>query len=71
LHSKLKTTGVDIVISDGFSESTVAKRNIDTKLLMKIKNIAIPKKSANLFLFSLYHESSLELINTLKTMLEP
>ena len=55
----------------GFSESKVANRKMDTKLLTKIKKMDKPNKNENLFLFSLYHENNLKLTNRLIIMLDP
>ena len=58
-HSKLKTTGVENPISEGFSDNKVPNSNMETTLLTnKIKNDS-PKINANLFLFSLNQLNSL------------
>ncbi len=59
-HSKLKSTGVDKLISVGFSESKVPNSKIETTLFTKRKKIDNPKMKANLFLFSLNQLNSLQ-----------
>lgn len=49
----------------------MVKRNMDTKLLMKIKKTAEPNKIENLFLLSLNHENNLKQKNKLIITLEP
>ncbi len=58
-HSKLKTTGVENPISEGFSDNKVPNSNMETTLLTNKIKIDNPKINANLFLFSLNQLNSL------------